>query len=66
MTKIINNTFPKLVTAQILTEYGVRMEKDTLKLLVEDRIGVEVPTERWNQIVEEIKMDSGMIIEEDE
>ena len=60
------NQLPKLVATQILTEYGIRMEANTLKILVEERMNYEIPTERWNQVIQEIKEASGMIMEDDE
>ena len=58
------NIFPKLVISQILQEYGIRMESSVLKMLVEEKMRYEIPDKRWAEIVQEISLVSGMIMED--
>jgi hypothetical protein len=57
----MNNQLIKMVTTQTLVEYGIRMTSDELKMLVNEKMNYEIPENRWNQVVAEIRETSGMI-----
>lgn len=62
MNKTTKNMLPKMIASQILMEYGVRLDSQVLKMLVEERMRYEIPEQRWNEIVEEISQVSGMVM----
>jgi hypothetical protein len=59
--KITDDEFTKLIAIHVLTEYGIRITSDELKMLIKGRVRFEIPTIRWKRIMSEISSVSGMI-----